>query len=103
MSAIVQDNVRVLQDLRIPKLRLVAPLFVTVEEQDDIVVASNVDLDTFGYGDTEAEALDDLRAVIVETCFDLKSDQANLGPHLQAIWNYLNRIVIEWELQPVAA
>ncbi len=103
MSAIVQDNVRVLQDLRIPKLRLVAPLFVTVEEQDDIVVASNVDLDTFGYGDTEAEALDDLRAVIVETYFDLKSDQANLGPHLQAIWNYLNRIVIEWELQPVAA
>ncbi len=103
MSAIVQDNVRVLQDLRIPKLRLVAPLFVTVEEQDDIVVASNVDLDTFGYGDTEAEALDDLRAVIVETYFDLKLDQANLGPHLQAIWNYLNRIVIEWELQPVAA
>ncbi len=103
MSIIVQDNIRVLQDLRSPKLRLVAPLFVTVEEQDDVVVASNVDLDVFGYGDTEAEAVDDLRAIIVETYLDLQLDQANLGPHLQAIWNYLNRIVIEWELQPLAA
>jgi hypothetical protein len=100
---IAQDNVRVLQDLRDTKLRLVAPLFVTIEEQDGVVVASNVDLDVFGYGDTEAEALQDLRDIIVETYFDLKANRDQLAPHLQAIWLYLDRVALEMELQPLAA
>ena len=100
---IAQDNVRVLQDLRDGRLRLVAPLFVTLEEQEGVVVASNVDLDVFGYGDTEAEALQDLRDIIVETYFDLKANRDQLASHLQAIWMYLDRVVLEMELQPLAA
>jgi hypothetical protein len=88
----------VLQDLRVPNLRLIAPLYVIVEEQDNLVVASNADLDVFGYGDTEAEALQDLREVIVETYADLSLHQHKLGPHLQAIWNYLNRVILELQL-----
>ena len=88
-----QESIRVLQDLRDGGLRLVAPLYITIEEEDGTVVASNVDLDVFGYGDTEADALQDLREVIVETYFDLKTNQSNLGPHLKTIWNYLNRMV----------
>jgi predicted RNase H-like HicB family nuclease len=93
-----QESIRVLQDLRDAGLRLVAPLYITIEEEAGTVVASNVDLDVFGYGDTEAEALQDLREVIVETYFDLKANQNNLGPYLQTIWNYLNRIVLELQL-----
>jgi len=93
-----QESIRVLQDLRAVGLRLVAPLYITIEEQDGTVVATNVDLDAFGYGDTEAEALQDLREVIVETYFDLKANQTNLGPHLQTIWRYLNRIVLELQI-----
>ncbi len=93
-----QESIRVLQDLRDVRLRLIAPLYVTIEEQGSTVVAANVDLDLFGYGDTEAGALQDLREVIVETYFGLKADQTNLGPHLQAIWNYLNRIVLELQV-----
>jgi hypothetical protein len=97
-EVIAHDAVRVLQDLREARLRLIAPIYVTLEEQDGVVVASNADLDLFGYGDTEAEALQDLREVISETYFDLKREQGNLSPHLQAIWDYLDRVMIEYQV-----
>lgn len=55
-------------------------------------------LTLFGSRDTEAEALQDLREVMIETYHDLKANQANLGPHLQTIWNYLNRVVVELQV-----
>lgn len=91
-TVLAYANVRVLQDLRSEKLRLVAPLFVTIEEQDELVVASNADLDVFGYGDTEAEALQDLCDIIAETYLDLKTEQGNLGPYMQTIWSHLDCI-----------
>jgi len=100
-TLVAPEPVRILQDLRSDRVRLVAPLYVTIEEADGVIVASNADLDLFGYGDTESEALQDLREVIEETYWDLKAEQARLGSHLQSIWNYLNRIVLEH--QPHAA
>lgn len=44
-----QEAIRVVQDLRDVGLRLVAPLYVALEEEDGTVVASNADLDLFGY------------------------------------------------------
>lgn len=93
-----QEAIRVVQDLRDVSLRLVAPLYVALEEEDGTVVASNADLDLFGYGDTEAEALQDLREVMIETYHDLKANQSTLGPHLQTIWNYLNRVIVELQV-----
>lgn len=40
-----QEAIRVVQDLRDASLRLVAPLYVTLEEEDGTVVATNADLD----------------------------------------------------------
>jgi hypothetical protein len=91
----VKESVRVLQDLRDSRLRLISPLYVTIEQEDDTIVANNADLDVFGYGATETEALQDLREIIVETYFDLKRDSDRLGAHLRAIWAYLDRIVLE--------
>ena len=78
----IQPNVRVVQDLRHPRLMLLAPIYVTVEEQDDVVVVSNADMDIFGYGDTEAEALQDFREVVVETYYDLQTERTRLEPIL---------------------
>jgi hypothetical protein len=89
------NHVRIIQDLRHPSLRLVAPLYIVVEDEDEVVVASNADLDLFGYGDTEAKALDDLRDAIVETYFELRADSHRLGAHLEGIWQYLDRMVLE--------
>lgn len=87
-------EVTAIQDLRHPALRLAAPLFVTVQRGDKVIV-NNSDLDIFGYGDTESEAIDDFRQCAVETYFDLKADQDRLGPHLQRVWNFLSHMVAE--------
>ena len=92
---LLQETVRILQDLRDRRIRLISPLYVTIEQEEDLVVASNADLDVYGYGETEAGALQDLREVIVETYFDLKKDSNRLSAHLQSVWNFLDRIVVE--------
>ena len=92
---LLQETVRILQDLRDRRSRLISPLYVTIEQEEDLVVASNADLDVYGYGETEAGALQDLRQVIVETYFDLKKDSNRLSAHLQSVWNFLDRIVVE--------
>lgn len=74
---------------------LLAPVYVTVEEQDDVVVISNADMNIFGYGDTEAEALQDFREVVAETYYNLKAEQDNLSTHLATIWNYTDRMIVE--------
>jgi len=84
----------VLQDLRTPTLTLKSPLHVTIE-YNDVVVVSNNDLDIFGYGDTENEAVGDFCACVVETYWALKEEQDNLGPHLAHIWRYLSKRVEE--------
>ena len=90
-----QHNIRVVQDLRHPRLMLLAPIYVTVEEQDDVVVVSNADMDIFGYGDTEAEALQDFREIVAETYYDLQAEQDNLSSHSASIWVYVNRMTVE--------
>ena len=85
-----------LQDLRDPKLRLTQPLYVLIEDREPVMV-SNVDLDIFGYGDTEDEAVQDFCECVVETYWDLKEAADRLGPHLQRIWDFLDRIVQEVE------
>lgn len=93
-AAIQGSKIIALQDLRQPDLRLTAPLYVTAEPGETIVV-SNSDLDTFGYGETEDEAIADFCQCVAETYWELKEEQDNLGPHLARIWAYLSRIVIE--------
>lgn len=56
----------IIQDLRQPDLRLTVPLYVTVEPGETIVV-SHSDLDTFGYGEIENEAITDFCECVAET------------------------------------
>jgi len=93
-AAIQGSKIIALQDLRQPDLRLTAPLYVAAEPGETIVV-SNSDLDTFGYGETEDEAITDFCQCVAETYWELKEEQDNLGPHLARIWAYLARIVVE--------
>ena len=94
-SASVQEvKIAAVQDLRDPALRLLSPLYVTVEGNDPVLV-NHSDLDIFGCGDTEGEAIDDFCRCVVETFWELKAQAGNLGPHLERIWGYLSKIVAE--------
>jgi hypothetical protein len=84
-----------LHSLRHPGVELREPLAVLVEQDGEQVVAVCYDLDVFGYGDTESEALDDLRRTVADLYLALKEQQQELGPLPERVWTYLSRIIAE--------
>jgi len=87
-----------LYSLRHPLLRLRNPIAVSLIHDSEQVIAMAHDLDTFGYGDSDSEALDDLRRAVVDLHDTLKDNSASLGPLPQRIWEYLSEVVEERHL-----
>ncbi len=56
------------------------PVYITIEREDDTVIASLDDIEAFAYADTEYEAIGKLCEEIVSIYEDLIDDRANLGP-----------------------
>ena len=86
-----------LYSLRHPHLGLVEPLSVALEYDEGQVVAYAPDLDLFGYGDTENEALDDLRCTVADLYYTLKQERGSLGPLSARVWDYLDHVIAEAE------
>jgi hypothetical protein len=84
-----------LYSLRQPGLRLRNPIAISLEDDGAQVIASAYDLDLFGYGETEGEALDDLRRTIVDLYFTLRENVSSLGALPVRVWEYLTDIVEE--------
>ena len=82
-----------IHSLHDPRLRLNVSLPITLEDDGYQFVAYAPDLDIYGLGETEYEAIEDLRQSIVDLYFDLKAEK--LGGDLQKIWNYLQSVVTE--------
>lgn len=76
-------------------LTLCAPISVSLEYDGYQFIAYAPDLDIYGCGDSEYEAMEDLRESIVELYFDLKEE--TLGLDLQKIWEYLKSVITENE------
>lgn len=81
--------------LHSPSLKLNEPLAVHLEYDKEEVVAFCYDLDIFGYGETETEALEDLRKTILDLYYELKENKDNLGILPERVWNYFSSIVEE--------
>jgi len=84
-----------IRDLHDSRLCLREPITISLENDGYQFIAYAPDLDIYGWGDTEYEAIEDLRQSIVELYFDLKGEK--LAPSLRKIWDYLNSIVEEIE------
>ena len=69
-----------LNSLKHPNYYLKTPVFITLEYDEDAVIASFNDIEAFAFGDTESEALDRLCREIVTLCEDLVADSDALGP-----------------------
>jgi hypothetical protein len=112
----IEDEIKVLKDLLIsdilpkvteiskrkhvliyslhnPLLTLKEPLIAHLEYDTEDVIAFCYDLDVLGHGDTESEALEDLRRTISDLYFELESNKDKLGPFPDKIWCYLSNIV----------
>lgn len=84
-----------LYSLRHPSLSLKAPIAVSLEYDADHVIAYAHDLDVFGYGETEIEALNDLRQTICDLYHELHEHHDALEGEAKAIWGYLSQIIRE--------
>lgn len=95
--ALKNSRVIPLADIRNTHLKLSQHLPILLEWDGYQYIASSIDLETYGSGETEWEAIDDFRKEVVKLYNDLKSNQENLGPNLEKIWQYLKSIVVENE------
>jgi hypothetical protein len=70
----------------------VHPLYVTVEQNTDEWFASSGDLALVGRGESDFEAVDDLRAKIAELYDSLLEMRDSLGPLLRDQLTFLERL-----------
>ena len=84
-----------LYSLRHPGLRLRNPIAVSLEDDGAQVIAAAYDLDLFGYGETESDALDDLRRTTVDHYLTLRENEGALSSLPRQVWDYLADVVEE--------
>ena len=82
-------------DLGRASLRLIAAMPISVEPAGAQVLAYSYDLEELAVGETEAEAISEIKASIADAYVLLKREQANLGSLQQKHWRYLAGIVRE--------
>ncbi|MEA3386820.1 MAG: hypothetical protein U9Q89_10325 [Thermodesulfobacteriota bacterium] len=68
-----------LNSLKHPKYHLKSPAYITLEFEDEKVIASFDDIEAFSYADTASEAIDLLCDEITQIYEELNEDQENLG------------------------
>lgn len=81
--------------LRDPRLRLIEPLTITFERENDDIVACCEEFEEFGFGTHLTEAIADLQATIAELHFTLKEENKRLGSNLKRIWDNLRQKIKE--------
>lgn len=75
--------------LRDGRLRVRAAIEVAIREADGQIIAEAEELNEFGSGDNQAEAIIDLQHAIAELYFSLEEDKDRLGPGLEKVWAVL--------------
>jgi len=81
--------------LRDPRLRLLAPLTISLERENDDIVAYCEELEEFGFGTHLTEAIEDLQVTIAELYFTLKEENDRLSSNLIRIWDSLRQKIKE--------
>jgi hypothetical protein len=82
-----------LNSLKHPKYHLKTPIYVTLEFEEDKVIASFDDIEAFSYADTTSEAINLLSDEIIQIFEDLMEDKENLGALPRKWLQYLEEII----------
>ena len=69
------------------------PIYITIETDEDTVIASLDDIEAFAYADTEFEAINGLCDEIVTLYEDLRANRGNLGILPEKWLGYLDAII----------
>ena len=82
-----------LNSLKHPKYYLKVPIHITLEFEENKVIASFDDIEAFSYADTASEAIDLLSDEIIQIFEDLLEDKENLGSLPRKWLQYLEEII----------
>ena len=69
------------------------PIYVSIETDEDTVIASLDDIEAFAYADTEFEAINGLCEEIVTLYEDLRANRDNLGILPEKWLGYLDSVI----------
>ncbi|OIP30552.1 MAG: hypothetical protein COW04_01555 [Deltaproteobacteria bacterium CG12_big_fil_rev_8_21_14_0_65_43_10] len=91
----VESRCRILplNSLKKSKYILNRPIYITIETDEDTIIATLDDIEAFAYADNEFEAINGLCDEIVELYEDLRENQGNLGILPQKWLEYLNEAI----------
>ena len=95
----IDKNITIL-NLGHEKYLFKSPFPINILVEDDTYIASSYDLNLFGYGESEDEALRDLCETIVEHYEHMKVNQDRLGDLLRRDWNFLSRMIEDLGIAP---
>jgi len=88
-------KVVLLQFLPMKRLLLCSPLSLFIEMAADKIIVSNANLDLFGYGETESEAISDFARSFEELYFTLKENAGKLSVNLTFQLKFFATLVSE--------
>ena len=88
-SNIIPLEVIKLGFLRDGRLRVREAIEVKILEEEGQIIAEAEELNEFGSGDNQTEAITDLQYAIADLYFTLEAEQAHLGKELQRVWGIL--------------
>ena len=69
------------------------PIYISLETDEDTVIASLDDIEAFAYADTEFEAINSLCEEIITLYEDLKANRDNLGILPEKWLGYLDSVI----------
>lgn len=85
-----------MHDLREDGLKLTQAIPVRIDKRDSVVTAYNPDIEVFGIGSSELEAMDDFRSAVGDLYWLLRDEsEANLGPVPSRQLQYMRAILKE--------
>ena len=82
-----------LNTLKHSKYILKKPIYITIEQEKNRIIASFDDIEAFAYADTEFEAINNLCQEIVNIYEDLREDKNNLGMLPKKWLEYLEEVI----------
>ena len=88
-----QPVVLILESLGDARLHLASPLHVEAHWDPEGVTIHHPESEVFGYGEDEAEALDDFRRAFAELFLTLDAERDALGPALQRTLEVLDAVL----------
>lgn len=82
-----------LNSLKHPRYRLRVPMYISIEFENDQVIASLEDIEAFAYAETISEAIDCLCSEIIQIYEDLKENEEDIGPLPEKWLQFLEDII----------